>query len=101
MKDMTDVIPFQTKEEQKEIFKVIGEIKSTAEDLADLSRPVFNGMRFLSDSELSHRLSVSKSTLANYRLKGLFGFYSLEGKIIYAEHEIEAYLRQNYHPPFK
>lgn len=98
---MTDVIPFQTKEEQKEIFKVIGEIKSTAEDLADLSRPVFNGMRFLSDSELSYRLSVSKSTLANYRLKGLFGFYSLEGKIIYAEHEIEAYLRQNYHPPFK
>lgn len=98
---MTDVIPFQTKEEQKEIFKVIGEIKSTAEDLADLSRPVFNGMRFLSDSELSHRLSVSKSTLANYRLKGLFGFYSLEGKIIYAEHEIEAYLRRNYHPSFK
>ena len=98
---MTDVIPFQTKEEQKEIFKVIGEIKSTAEDLADLSRPVFNGMRFLSDSELSHRLSVSKSTLANYRLKGLFGFYSLEGKILYAEHEIEAYLYRNYHPPFK
>lgn len=98
---MTDVIPFQTKEEQKEIFKVIGEIKSTAEDLADLSRPVFNGMRFLSDSELSHRLSVSKSTLANYRLKGLFGFYSLEGKILYAEHEIEAYLQQNYHPPYK
>lgn len=98
---MTDAIPFQTKEEQKEIFKVIGEIKSTAEDLANLSRPVFNGMRFLSDSELSHRLSVSKSTLSNYRLKGLFGFYSLEGKIIYAEHEIEAYLRQNYHPPFR
>lgn len=98
---MTDAIPFQTKEEQKEIFKVIGEIKSTAEDLAELSRPMFNGLRFLSDSELSHRLSVSKSTLANYRLKGLFGFYSLEGKIIYAEHEVEAYLRQNYHPPFK
>lgn len=98
---MAENTPLQTKEEQKEIFKVIGEIKSIAEDLADLSRPVFNGMRFLSDSELSHRLSVSKSTLSNYRLKGLFGFYSLEGKIIYAEHEIEAYLRQNYHPPFK
>lgn len=98
---MTDAIPFQTKEEQKEIFKVIGEIKSTAEDLANLSRPVFNGMRFLSDSELSHRLSVSKTTLSNYRLKGLFGFYSLEGKIIYAEHEIEAYLSRNYHPPYR
>lgn len=98
---MTENTPLLTKEEQKEIFKIISEIKSTAEDLAELSRPMFNGLRFLSDSELSHRLSVSKSTLANYRLKGLFGFYSLEGKIIYAEHEIEAYLRQNYHPPFK
>lgn len=98
---MTENAPLQTKEEQKEIFKVIGEIKSTAEDLVELSRPMFNGLRFLSDSELSHRLSVSKSTLANYRLKGLFGFYSLEGKILYAEHEIEAYLYRNYHPPFK
>lgn len=33
--------------------------------------------------------------------KAIFGFYSLEGKILYAEHEIENYLRQNYHPPFK
>lgn len=89
---MTDNVPLQTKDERKEIFRIIGEIKSTAEDLANLSRPMFNGLRFLSDSELSRRLSVSKSTLANYRLKGLFGFYSLEGKILYAEHEIEAYL---------
>lgn len=91
----------QTKEERKAIFKLIGEIKSSAEELAEKSRPMFNGLRFLSDSELSRGISVSKSTLANYRLKGLFGFYSLEGKILYAEHEIEGYLRQNYHPPFK
>lgn len=98
---MADNIPLQTKDERKEIFRIITEIKATAEDLVALSRPMFNGLRFLSDSELSRRLSVSKSTLANYRLKGLFGFYSLEGKILYAEHEIEAYLCQNYHPPFK
>lgn len=98
---MTDNIPLQTKDERKEIFRIIGEIKSTAEDLAKLSRPIFNGLRFLSDSELSRRLSVSKSTLTNYRLKGLFGFYSLEGKILYDEHEIEAYLQSHYHPPFR
>ena len=98
---MIDNVPSQTKNERKEIFRIIGEIKSTTEDLAKLSRPMFNGLRFLSDSELSRRLSVSKSTLTNYRLKGLFGFYSLEGKIRYAEHEIEAYLYRNYHPPFK
>lgn len=77
---MADNIPLQTKDERKEIFRIITEIKSTAEDLAALSRPLFNGLRFLSDSELSRRLSVSKSTLANYRLKGLFGFYSLKAK---------------------
>lgn len=98
---MIDNIPLQTKDERKDIFRIIGEIKSTAEELAELSRPMFNGLRFISDSELSRRLSVSKSTLANYRLKGLFGFYSLEGKLLYAEHEIEAYFYRNYHPPFK
>lgn len=94
-------IPMQTKEERKEIFSILGEINSVANELAERSRPMFEGVRFLSDSELSRRLSVSKSTLANYRLKGLFGYYFLEGKILYAEHEVEAYLQQNYHPPYK
>ena len=98
---MAENIPLQTKEERKEIFTILSEINTVANELAEKSRPMFDGVRFLSDSELSHRLSVSKSTLANYRLKGLFGYYSLEGKILYAEHEVEAYLRQNYHPPYK
>lgn len=98
---MAENIPMQTKEERKEIITILSEINSVANELAERSRPMFEGVRFLSDSELSRRLSVSKSTLANYRLKGLFGYYSLEGKILYAEHEIEAYLRQNYHPPYR
>ncbi|MBD5296160.1 MAG: helix-turn-helix domain-containing protein [Bacteroides sp.] len=98
---MAENIPLQTKEERKKIFSIIGEINAIANELAEKSRLMFDGVRFLSDSELSHRLSVNKSTLANYWLKGLFGYYSLEGKILYAEHEIEAYLRQNYHPPYR
>ncbi len=98
---MAENIPLQTKEERKEIFTILRDINAVANELAEKSRPLFDGVRFLSDSELSHRLSVSKSTLANYRLKGLFGYYSLEGKILYAEHEVEAYLRQNYHTPYK
>lgn len=98
---MAENIPMQTKEERKEIFSILGEINSIANKLTEKSRPMFDGVRFLSDSELSRRLSISKSTLANYRLKGLFGHYSLEGKILYAEHEIETYLWQNYHPPYK
>ena len=101
MRNVVENIPLQTKEERKEIFSIIAEINAVANELVDKSRPMFDGVRFLSVSELSRRLSVSKSTLANYRLKGLFGYYSLEGKILYAEHEIEAYLRQNYHPPYR
>ena len=41
------------------------------------------------------------STLSNYRIRGIFGYYSLGGKIIYADREIEEYLKDNYHPPYR
>lgn len=90
-----------SKEEQRDVFKIISEIKACVKELAGRSRPMFDGNRFLSDSELARRLGVSKSTLANYRLKGIFGYYSLEGKILYADTEIEDYLKENYHPPYR
>jgi len=83
-----------SKEEQRDVFKIISEIKACAKELAERSRPMFDGNRFLSDSKLARRLGVSKSTLANYRLKGIFGYYSLEGKILYADTEIEDYLKR-------
>lgn len=89
------------KEEQHDVFRMLSEIKVFARELSDRSRPMFDGNRFLSDSELARRLGVSKSTLANYRLKGIFGYYSLEGKILYADAEIEHYLKENYHPPYR
>ena len=98
---MDNTYPLQTLQERSEIFSLLNDIKKIAKNLSSGIRPMFDGNRFLSDSELAKRLSVSKTTLANYRLKGLFGFYSLEGKIIYSEKEIEAYLQSHYHPPFK
>lgn len=89
------------KGEQQEVFMLLSEIRAYAKELSERSRPMFDGQRFLSDSELARRLGLSKSTLANYRLKGLFGFYSLEGKILYADTEIENYLKDNYHPPYR
>lgn len=68
--------------------------------LADISRPMFNGIRFVGDTELARRLSVTKRTLANYRANGVIGYYNIEGKIIYAESDIEDYLKDNYIPPF-
>ena len=60
---------------------------------------MFNGNRFISDTELAKRLRISKRTLANYRSNGIIGFYCIEGKILYAESDIEDYLKGNYLPP--
>lgn len=98
---MDNTYPLQTLQEKSEIFSLLNDIKKIAKNLSSGIRPMFDGNRFLSDSELAKRLSISKTTLANYRLKGLFGFYSLEGKIIYSEKEIEAFLQSHYHPPFR
>ena len=52
---------------------IMSEINSASNELAYKSRPMFDGVRVLTDSELTRRLSISKSNLADYRLKGLFG----------------------------
>ena len=80
---MSERPTFQTREERKELFKIISDIKESSATLTDISRPMFNGNRFISDTELAKRLRVSKRTLANYRANGIIGFYNLEGKILY------------------
>lgn len=96
---MSDKPVLQTREQRKELFRIINEIKESASTLTDISRPMFNGIRFLSDTELAKRLRVSKRTLANYRAHGIIGFYCIEGKILYAESDIEDYLKDHYLPP--
>lgn len=96
---MSERPTFQTREERKDLFRLISDIRESSETLTDISRPMFNGNRFISDTELAKRLRVSKRTLANYRANGIIGFYNLEGKILYAESDIEDYLKDHYLPP--
>lgn len=96
---MSERPTLQTKEELKDLFKIVGDIKESVAILTDISRPMFNGNRFISDTELAKRLRVSKRTLANYRANGIIGFYNIEGKILYAESDIEDYLKDHYLPP--
>lgn len=90
-----------SREDSQKILGVLSEIKEYARELAECARPLFDGKRFLSDAELARRLRISRSTLSNYRIKGVFGYYSLGGKILYADREIEEYLKENYHPPYR
>lgn len=81
-----------------EILAIIANVRGGIKALSVAIRPT---QRYLTDSQLSKELSLSKRTLANYRAKGEFGYYSLPGKILYAEAEIEEYLRQRYIPPLQ
>ncbi len=89
----------QTREERQELFRLIGSIKDAVDTLTDICRPMFDGNRYISDTELARRLCVSKRTLANYRASGKIGYYLIQGKILYAESEVEDLLKGNYLPP--
>jgi hypothetical protein len=65
--------------------KLLGELETPA-------RRTLNGMRFLSDSELSQILRVSRRTLQEYRSEGVIPYYLICGKILYAEAEIRKFL---------
>ena len=66
-----------------------------------LSEQNVRSRQFLTDTELSRELNISKKTLANYRAKGEFGYYALPGKILYDAAEIDEFLQSHYLPPFR
>lgn len=90
-----------SKAELRDLYHLITGIRESTQTLVNISRPMFNGIRYVSDTELAKRLRVSKRTLANYRASGIFGYYNVEGKVIYADCDIEDYLKDHYIPPFQ
>lgn len=93
---MADRLDVLTPNKVGEILAAIANIRNGIRALSATIRP---SQRLLTDTQLSKELNLSKRTLANYRAKGEFGYYNLPGKILYAESEIEDYLRQHYIPP--
>lgn len=87
-----------TTDEACEMLSVIANVRNGIKALSEAIKP---GQRYLTDSELSKELNISRRTLANYRAKGEFGYYNLPGKILYSECEIEQFLQRHYLPPFR
>ena len=56
---------------------------------------VFHGERFITDSELSRLLRISRRTLQEYRTVGIIPYYLICGKVIYKESEIQNLLENN------
>jgi len=84
------------------ISKIEGHYRDTIALIADVGNKIDKKLHFEPENKkLIIGRDTLKRTLANYRLKGIFGYYSLEGKILYADTEIEDYLKENYHPPYR
>ena len=62
--------------------------------------PLLGGKRFITDAMLATLLGVSRRTTQDYRDKGYIHYYRLDGKILYAEEDIEVFLQSNYRPKY-
>ena len=65
------------------------------EKIADNYRPLLNGVRFMTDSEVSKLLHISRRTLNDYRSNGKLPYYHFGGKVLYREDDIEKTLKDN------
>ena len=63
------------------------------------SKPIFNGEIYITDSELSDHLKVSRRTLQEWRNTGQIAYIPLSGKILYRESDVLAMLEKNYCKP--
>ena len=57
--------------------------------------PSLNGERYMTDTELSGYLKITKRTLQEYRNAGIIPYYQIGGKILYREKDIEMLLEKN------
>lgn len=58
-------------------------------------RPMLNGDRYMTDSELAEKLKLTRRTLADYRINGKIPYYKIGGKLLYKERDILSLLERN------
>ena len=82
---------------------ILQRLEHTDKVLDRLSKSVkrtFNGERFISDSELSRVLKISRRTLQDYRSAGILPYYLISGKAFYKESDVRQMLEKAYRPSF-
>lgn len=87
-----------TKEDDriKGISMKIDQMKKQIKDIEKNSRPLFNGERYLTDAELSEKLSISRRTLQEWRTKSIIRYIKLDGKMLYRESDVKKVLNDRY-----
>ena len=86
--------------EIKEFYSDSLAILETAELINKSICPTLVGQRFYTDAQLAEQLNISRRTLQDYRDNGLIAYYRLDGKILYADKDVDEFLRSSYRPKY-
>jgi excisionase family DNA binding protein len=99
--DTGDDLITQNSPEADSFFALLDEIATGVEKIAENSKPMFYGERYLTDIELSERLKVSRRTLQEWRYSGKIAYLQVGGKILFRESDIQAILDKSLRPAFR
>lgn len=83
------------------LFKHLEYITTLFKEHSERFRPVFNGERYLTETELAKQLKLTQRTLIEYRKTGRLPYYKLGGRILYRERDIVDLLERNKMVAFK
>lgn len=82
---MTQFILSKESPEIIRFFRNISTLSKMLDDQEKSLRPVLNGERYITDSELAEKLKLTRRTLADYRTNGRLPYYKIGGKLLYKE----------------
>ena len=85
---MTQFILTKESPEIIRFFRHISTLSKMLDDQEKKLRPVLNGERYITDSELAEKLKLTRRTLADYRMNGRLRYYKVGGKLLYKEKDI-------------
>lgn len=92
---MSEIIDSKN-ERVSRLLKSLDRMAEGLENLVSNHRPTLRGERYLTDSEVSARLKVSRRTLQDWRTTGQIAYIMLGGKTLYRESDIEAMLEKHH-----
>ncbi len=87
---------FRTDERPEARLRTLAQLEQDLDRCVELNRPTLGGERYLTDRELSERLKISRRTLQEYCSSGEIPYYSICGKVLYRESDIERVLEEHY-----
>lgn len=83
------------------LFKSLDRILDGLEKMVKNHKSTLNGERYLTDSEVSSRLKISRRSLQDWRATGKIPYIMLGGKTLYRESDIQAMLEKHHRKAFE